>query len=390
MKQKKEIDFNLKEPYVFTKNKIPKHISYNPSYWLYNRQYFFKYSKFLQHDTGMIAGEVVVSKLCKSLGVDCVDCGFAINRQRNREYRGVLSKSFLKGKEKSITLGQIRDKEIMASYPENLMFQMMVIFVRVCPRVMLTKYKDLNVIVHSLLYKYNEKSKLLTPIDRWFIAKNKDILQEIEQQTKTEKSLSVDECERRVQLFAKEKGFTICDDIKLKLQKMAIVDAITKQYDRHAGNISIIYDEKKKTIKLAPMYDNSMCEHFAEEVSLLDYPKQVNCYLKLEESDFKEIADPSTDISKFYKKVCEFYKNGGAEQLFKSMQQEFCSRDLLKDENKELSAGLKEREKTDLYWAEAKLNYEKGIDYIDKHLKKDRNYQGFVEQIEKASTFNKK
>ena len=378
--KKKEILFDLKQPYVFKKVKIPKYVSYNPSYWLFHKQYFFKYPKHAQQDTGELVGEIVVSKLCNELGVDCVECGYAINEQKGHEKRGIMSKSFLSEKEEAITLSEIRDKEVMKDYPKELYFQMMVVFARACPITFLFKFKDLHVVAHSLLYKHKMKSKLLMPFDSTFIEKNKKYLEEIKEKTRTENALSIDECERRIQMFATENGLTVSSDTRFKLQQMAIIDAITKQFDRHAGNISIIYDKKQKTARIAPMYDNGMCEQFGIDAPIMDYPLQVNCHIKLSEKDIEEINNPKTKISQFFKSVCEFYQNGKAKQLFNSMKEEFCIMDSIKEKHLNQDSALLEREKTDAYWAEAEQNYKKGLDYLKREMSSSKSCRSIVEK----------
>ena len=172
----KEIELKASKPYIFNKTKLTKHVSYNGSYWLYNKQYFFKFSKHYQGDTGIIVGEILVSRLCKELGVDVVDCAYSINLHKIYEHRGVISKSFLKTGEKAITLDEIRQREILKQYPEELVFQLKVIFSHVCPLTNFFGYKDINIIARNICFKYENNSKLLLPCEKRFVEKNLSVV----------------------------------------------------------------------------------------------------------------------------------------------------------------------------------------------------------------------
>lgn len=376
MKQKVSLQI---EPYVFKKTKIVKRVSYNKSYWLYNKQYFFKYSIHNPNDTSPIVNEILVSKLCEQLGVNCVKYGYGLNLHKNYEHRGVIAKSFLNENEKSITLSQIWEQEVLSKYPKDMYLKMMVIFARICPITTVMKYKDLNIIAKNLILKYEKNSKLLLPFDKTFIKNNINVLKEIEEQTKTEKFLEIEECERRINYFVKQNGLKLEGNTKLELQKMAIIDAITKQVDRHAGNISLIYDKTKGVARLAPMYDNALSEYFGIDTPLLPYPLQLNCYIKLSKKDCDEINDNQTEIAKFYQKVCNFYDDGKLDLFLDNLREQFLVIDSCRTKHLDKKIGkLIKREKDDYYWFDAKRNYGDGLKYIDKNLKQYESYNNFV------------
>ena len=386
MKDIKGVQLGLKQPVVFKKIKIVKHVSYNKSYWLKHRQFFFKYSKEFSKDTGIMLGEVFVSRLCKELGVKCVDYHYAINLHKNSEHRGVISKNFLQKNEKSITLRQIREDEILSKYPSKLYLQMMLIYMRVSPIATVSRYKDLHVIARNLVIKYEEGCKLLLPIDKAFIKKNFDILQEIRDETRTEKYLTIDECERRIILFANKHNLFVDPNIRTDLQKIAILDAITKQVDRHSGNISIVYNKKEKTLKLAPMYDNGMCGYYGINSPSVDYPNLVNCYLKLTERDCNEINSQSTEISKFYKKVENFYYHG-LDGFLKETQEQMSVMDSFRTKYLDEKYGkLYRRERSDYYWEMAKTNYKKGLDYLNRQISSSKSHKVVVYKKENQKT----
>lgn len=375
---KKKIDIGDK-PYVFKKTKIAKHISYNNSYWLYGNNYFFKYSKDRENDTSCIINEILVSKLCANLKVPCVQYGYAINLHKIYEHRGVISISFLSNGEKFISLEKMNEQEVLSEYPADLYLKMMVIFARICPLTTIGKCNDLNVITESLIEKYENHSKLLLPFDRAFIKQNMQTLQEINQKTKTKKCLTIDECVRSIELFASKNDLILDDNIRLNLQKIAIVDALTKQNDRHAGNLGLIFNSKTKEARLAPMYDNGLSEYFGIDTSLLDYPQAVNCYLKLTEQDCEKINNPQTEIAKFYKSARDFYQEGGLDEMIENMQEEFDVMNSFRTKYLDEKKGkLVRREKDPHYWEAVKRNYQKGITYIDANLKQSQSYKGFV------------
>lgn len=361
---------DLLKPYVFKAIKMPRHVSYNNSYWLDNKKYFFKYSPVVLRDTGMIVGEIYVSLLCKKLGVDCVQCRYAINKHKNYEHRGVVVKNFLKKGEQSITLRQIRDKIALEKASKDLLFQINIVYARMAPICMFFMNTDLNTMVGELLDDNNPKLKRLLPIDKAFLKDNRKDLEIIYENTKKQIDISVKQYVELIEDYAKSKGFKLVGNTKLELQKMAIIDAVTKQYDRHDGNISLIYDEKKKEIRIAPMYDNGLCGNFAVNAPIVAYPKVVNAYLKLTEEDFKEISNSKTEIGRFYTKVKNFYNNG-LDKLLEDLQIEGRNSDSQKISKKSKENSLLiEREKDKFYWKAAKTYYDEGIRYIDNNLNK--------------------
>ncbi len=378
----KEIELKASRPYIFKKTKLIKHVSYNGSYWLYKKQYFFKFSKHYHNDTGIIVGEILVSRLCKELGVNAVDCAYSLNLHKTYKHRGIISKSFLGAGEKAITLDSIAQKEIMQKYPKELLLQMKIIFSHICPITNVFGYKDLHLMAKNIRLKYENNSKLLLYPEKKFIEKNLKIISDIEKETKTEENLTVDECLRRINVFAKEQGCEVVGNPKLELQKMAIIDAITKQADRHAGNISIIFDEKRKTAKLAPMYDNGMCECYSCDVSMLRYPLQSNCYIKLNESDYKEMQNKQTEISKFYERVKDFYHNK-IDACFEQLQEEFSVMNKFLERHETLKENefVEKRELQKSYWIDAKTNYKNGLQYLQNGINKSNKNEQNIQKI---------
>lgn len=369
-KNKKQITSeNAIKPYVFKKIKAPMHISYNNSYWLYNRQYFFKYSPIYKNDTGIIIGEILVSNICRKLGVDCVECRYAINLHSTYEHRGIIVKNFLQKDEQSIDLNQIRLNEILSQIPKNVFRNLKIMYTRIAPINTFFRQEDIRLMMAELLGDENDyKQKRILGAEKLYIKKHETEIRKVLTDLSDEKSVTISECERRIKAFASENDLTMFEDVRYVLMQMAIVDAVTKQTDRHPGNISLIYNKKQKTAKLAPMYDNGQCGDFCMLAPFNSYPYCCHCYLKLEERDLKEIADKNTKIGKFYEKVKAFEKDG-LDEMISNLTKEFEVTDSFRTKQIDKKIGtIYRREKDKYYWSAVKTNYGKGIDYLDKQI----------------------
>lgn len=361
--KKESIITEIKKPYVFKKFKMAKHVSYNHSYWLYNKQYFFKYPNGNQNAISFIVNEILVSHLCKELGVDCVECSYAINQHKTYEQRGVISKSFLSEDEETISLLDIKDKKILEQYPKDLFFKMKIIFAQICPLTTLFRYKDINMIANNILLKYKENSPLMLAPYKKFVKKHLKEIYTIEKQTKRTQITTIDECELIITNYAKVNGYEVDKNIRLNLQKMAIIDAVTKQFDRHMGNISLIYNKKTNMVRLAPLYDNGLCEYFGANTQSFIYPNNMNFYLALTHSDFKDIFNKQTEISKFYDKIKSFYTSGDFDKFVEYIKNELSSTDLFKLDS------LNKKTEDDYCWDSISENYKQGLNYINNKLK---------------------
>ena len=370
-KNKKQITSEkVLEPYVFKKIKAPMHISYNNSYWLYNRQYFFKYSPIYKNDTGIIIGEVLVSHICQKLGVDCVECRYAINLHSSYEHRGVIVKNFLQEDEQSIDLNQIRLNEILSQIPKNVFRNLKIMYARIAPINTFLRQEDIRLMMAELLGDENDyKQKRILSAEKLYIKKHETEIRKVLSDLTDEKFVTISECERRIKAFAKENGLTLSGDIKYALRQMAIVDIVTKQTDRHPGNISLIYNKKQKTARIAPMYDNGQCGDFCLLAPFNSFPYCCNCYLKLENHDLEAIADKNTKIGKFYEKVKNFEQDG-LDEMISNFKKEFAVIDSFRTDKIDKKIGrVQKREKDKYYWMAVKRNFRKGIEYLDEQIK---------------------
>ncbi|MBR4270153.1 MAG: hypothetical protein IKQ31_00545 [Clostridia bacterium] len=363
-------------PIIFKAIKLPRKISYNNSYWITrgNKKFFFKYAKHKKekNDNGFIIGELFVNELCKKLGVPCVDYHYAVNKVGRFEQRGVLSPSFLREHEKSITARKIKEQEIYSKFPKEMFLKIKLVYAALEPLLMYYEHGNIYFINHmltALLDKNHPKQKRLPALFKNFITDNKSQLEELRIATEKEAFITTDEYIRRLTDFAKANGFKIEGNMRLDLQRMAIVDIITKQHDRHDGNVSLIYDEKKKTARLAPMYDNGLAGPFFAEKANFIYPDETLCYIKLTPNDLMSIADGNTQIGQFYQKVKSITKP----ELIKmgNFIQSLCVDDNLKRTGAATKryGELYEREKDVEIWKEVYSNYTNGIKYLDKLIK---------------------
>ena len=363
-------------PIIFKAIKLPRKISYNNSYWITRegKKCFFKCAKHKneKNDNGFIIGELFVNELCKKLGVPCVDYHYAVNKIGRFEQRGVLSPSFLREHEKSITARTIKEREIYSRFPKEMFLKIKLVYTALEPIMMYNEHGNIYFMTHmlkALLDENHPKRKRLPALFKNFITENKSQLEELKIATEKEQFITTDEYIRRLTDFATKKGFKIEGDMRFDLQRMAIVDIITKQHDRHDGNVSLIYNEKNKTARLAPMYDNGLAGPFFAEKANFVYPDETLCYIKLTPNDLTSIADESTQIGQFYQKVKSITKSELI-NMGNSIQR-LCVGDKLKRTGSATKryGELYEREKDVEIWKEIYLNYTNGIKYLDKLIK---------------------
>ena len=365
MKLSKNVEFGITKPFVFTKLKTSQKVSFNKSYWLDKNKYFFKYLSEPVKDAHYIVGEVLVSQLCKELGVKCIDAGYAINDLKISNHIGVISKNFLHQNEESITIATIKERELIKKFSEDFYKNMMKAFSHVCPITMLKNQYNLVKVVSNLLYKYGHNSKMLTPSDKTFIKENLNALKILYEQLTNNSTISIEKCLQLIANYSANNGFIFNnEDIRFELQKMAIIDALTKQVDRHLGNISLILNKNTKTIKLAPMYDNGKCEYIIGKKSICQYPNCCDWFLQLTKEDLKQINNPQTKIHAFYKKVCQFYNNG-LEVFALNFQNQLNEMKKHQEEH-----NLTKFKISSAYTDIIKSNYKTGLDYIETELKK--------------------
>ena len=143
--------------------------------------------------------EVLVSRLCKKLGIDCIDVEFAkanINKGNDGDVstKGCLIKSYLDDCVESISM-----EEISTYY---------------------NRHKDIMLELNDPFFAY-----------------------------------------RAIKFFCDREGFALDDGVLENLKQIAVFDFVTGQSDRNFNNIELLSYEKdgKQHIKLAPMFDNGRC-----------------------------------------------------------------------------------------------------------------------------------
>ena len=375
-------DEALKMPYIiFKRLKIPSRVSYNKSYWIGNK--FFKYApdSYYRNATGFIVGELYVSELCKRIGVPCAEYKYAINRFKTFEQRGVLSKSFLAIGEKEISILDMAYEKLFSKLPKDFLFKLEMIYSKMEPKRFFTEKKDINHMVTVLLDDKHPRRIRLLPIEKKFLASHKPELEYIREGTVLKNVITTNGCIRAICEYVSENGLCLEGDLRYSLQQIAIIDAITRQHDRHAGNISIIYNEKTGKARVAPLYDNGLCGPFYGRGKSFAFPQETLCYLKLMPKDYAEIADETTPIGMFYKKVKSLDKKDFDDiaNYLKSIcgDPRLARSDFLTKRYGELyECGI-----DDSIWNKTYLNYKQGIEYIDS------NIEGFKQAAQQPSEF---
>lgn len=194
----------------FLESRVNTHQGIEPKFWIKIGGEDFLY-KFFDKDLRIdrpkkemrIFNEVLVSILCKKLGIDCVDVSFA-----QAEIDG-----FDQSKKSTQTKGCL---------------------------------------VRSYLKEENSETQSLDDIGDFYCNSKKLNYYELDNpQTASE----------AICYYAKQKGCVLDDDISDKLKTIALFDYVTAQGDRHGQNIEIITYVKNgyRHLKLAPLFDNGRC-----------------------------------------------------------------------------------------------------------------------------------
>ena len=356
-------------PYILKILKWPdRKMPWSQCYWIKinDDECMFKVDKDKENNIKKLYSELIVSRLCDKLGIPCSKYRHAVNKTVLGNINGVIVKSFLKNDEKEISLKDIRYGEELKKI-KDLVLPIEIMYAKYSPVCTLKKWYLLDEKIRQLLDEQDPRQKRLLKAEKDFLNRHRKELTEFYDKAHWEDKVSVKTHLERVNAYCDKYGLTPQGNMKLALQKIAIVDFITRQTDRSGENLSLILNPKNKTVELAPLFDNGNTFGFSEKDKPGEYPDCSNQYIELTESDYKEIADESTEIGAFYKKVKHFKDDGLNEFLEKLKVEGQQSRDsnpeFFKDENLSNS-------NCSQYIDSVKDYYQKGIDYIEGNIKK--------------------
>ncbi|MBR1925932.1 MAG: hypothetical protein IJ837_03695 [Clostridia bacterium] len=356
-------------PYIFRKLKrIERNKPWSKSYWLNigDEKYMFKYDERAESNAQKLYSEIIISKLCEKFDVPCVKYIHAVNESFFNSTNGVMVKSFLKNDEQEISFKKLRYYEELKKI-KDLILPIQVIYANFSPICFARGEFLIEDRVRQLLNEQDPRHKRLLKMEKDFLNRHKKELTEFAEKDYFEKNVTIQTHIDRAKEYCDKYGYKIEGNLKLQLQKIAIIDNITRQTDRQEENMSLILNPQTKTARLAPLFDNGNTFGFAEKVRPGEYPYCSRQYIELTESDYKEMADKTTEIGAFYEKVKNFQDedlNGFLEQLKIEAK---ISRDNNKKYFKDESLSAKSCDK---YVDDVKGYYKRGIDFLENNIKK--------------------
>lgn len=225
--------------------------------------YMFKYLLDDKYDFRTAINEVLISKMCKRLGLPCQDVEFA----SFHGVKGVRIKSFLAHDEKEIRLLDILNLSTKSKLVDILGKDY---FNEIISSQLKKRLKAKGIVQNKAVAKIDPKDALaqiefmldchwgkcacepqaLAQIDAHF----EELLKLLEPYNKT---LNEAEAMKLINQYAVANELTLDRFLKFTLFQEFILDILVCQNDRHLGNVSVIQTGGK--LKIAPLYDNGHC-----------------------------------------------------------------------------------------------------------------------------------
>ncbi len=243
------------------------------------RDYLFKFPQKNNKSFKPFINEVLISAICKRLNLPCQKATFAVFHKT----MGVKIESFLSNGEVEIPLYDFIGKRFQQRLYEVVgedFFEDAII-----PMIEKqgTKGKS-RIDKQELLNDFFEQVTFLIDCKLKIRECAPAVLKKIEKNYEQIYSL-YDEFEHKLDdksiynymnEYAHEQNLQINPQLKVNYCRQIILDLLTGQEDRHLNNISLL--QNKKTIRLAPMYDNGHCllykrydESNKTQISLTDF-----------------------------------------------------------------------------------------------------------------------
>ena len=287
-----------------------------------------------------LTNEVIASHILADIKAPTVEYKRATARGFKTKTEGNISPNFLNSKEEALTLRQV-DKLIKMGdlYKDRKIFERT--FFVLHPLDVLSKKCTFEEKV-AILSDETEKISTLPILKNGTVSKRRyEINRYIDEISHQQNISYIGRYVYEIEELSKMLNYKIEGNLEDELIKMAVADIVTGQPDRHDNNISVILNNKEKTIRLAPMYDNEFA-FFATNYEILDD------VIVLSQKHYEMLADTKTEVGKYYQNVKDYFVSGKLEERLSSLKQEF--------------------EKPEKFWSNIEDVYSSGIDLIDSKI----------------------
>jgi len=272
-------------PKKTSKNNLNSHIWFKQN----GKKYMFKYAIDDEYNGRSFLNEMIISQMCKYIGLPCQDARLARYAYSNVD--GVKIKSFLNDGEREISMSEIANEKyddmLAKSFGELFWEKHIYPYIPETPKDALTicnkrpqtsagfeavdgKFPTKISFVDIELDPQN-KIRLLFDI---YMQRNSPAVQEVFGEdivkqicdkivlinrinTEYNESQTLESLEFLAKEYAYFHHCTLAPNFSDELAKMLIFDFAVTQTDRHLGNISLIANGR--TLRLAPLFDNGHC-----------------------------------------------------------------------------------------------------------------------------------
>lgn len=298
-----------------------------------------------------LTNEVIASHILSAINAPTVKYQKATAKGIITKTKGNISPNFLKNGEESITLGQLdRITKMEDLYKDKHALERT--FFALHPFDVLLKKHTLDEKV-VILNDETEKISTLPILKHGVVSKKKNEISSYVDKIKQRNNISfIGRYIYKIEELANLIGYQIEGNIEDELIKMAVADIITGQPDRHDDNISVILNNKEKTIRIAPIYDNEFAFYTTSYETLDDV-------IILSQKHYEMLSDKNTEVGKYYQNIKDYLASGQLDKQIDSLKQEF--------------------QRPEGFWTRIEIIYKTGIEFIDSKIEnvktKDNGYK---------------
>lgn len=285
----------------------------------------FKYALDDEYNGRSFLNEMLISQMCKFIGLPCQEAKLA--RYTHGNVEGVKIRSFLKEGEREVSMNDILkekcDSLLVESFGKNFLEYYIYPYIpKTQKEVAALRKKNLHtsagieavdgkfptqISLEDIELDSQNKIRLLFDIyvERESPAANKLFGEKVINaicnriflinriNTDYNELQSIESLTNLAQEYASVHGYTLAQNLEEQLAQMLIFDFVVAQTDRHLGNISLILSGN--TLRLAPLFDNGHClvlkRHFVVHDKLNYYRTKITPELLKKPITLKTIAN---------------------------------------------------------------------------------------------------